>query len=111
MILVLFVLIMTLLGSYASLLLKKAAVSDTLIKIFININLYWGCILYCLAAILNIYILKFLDYSIVLPLTSLTYAWTLIISKIYLNEELSKKKIIGVIMIVIGAIFVSISNG
>ena len=104
----LILIIMTLIGAIASLYLKKASNSEGMLNIIKNINLYIGGILYLISAILNIYILKFLDYSIVLPLTSVTYIWTMILSYFKLNEKINKKKIIGVILIIIGAILVSI---
>lgn len=104
----LILIIMTLIGAIASLYLKKASNSEGMLNIIKNINLYIGGILYLISAILNIYILKFLDYSIVLPLTSVTYIWTMILSHFKLNEKINKKKIIGVILIIIGAILVSI---
>ena len=104
----LILIIMTLIGAIASLYLKKASNSDGMLNAIKNINLYTGGMLYLIAAVLNIYILKFLDYSIVLPLTSVTYIWTMILSHFKLNEKISKTKIIGVILIIIGAILVSI---
>ena len=104
----LILIIMTLIGAIASLYLKKASNSEGMLNIIKNMNLYIGGILYLISAILNIYILKFLDYSIVLPLTSVTYIWTMILSHFKLNEKINKKKIIGVILIIIGAILVSI---
>ena len=104
----LILIIMTLIGAIASLYLKKASNLEGMFNIIKNINLYIGGILYLISAILNIYILKFLDYSIVLPLTSVTYIWTMILSYFKLNEKINKKKIIGVILIIIGAILVSI---
>lgn len=98
------ILIMTIMGSVASLFLKKASVFKNLKDLFLNINLYIGGFLYLGAAILNIVVLRYLDYSIVLPLTSITYIWTMIISYLFLKEHISSKKIIGVILIVLGAI-------
>lgn len=108
MIYFLFLLIMTLLGAMASLFLKKASGSDGLIAIIKNVNLYVGAILYLISAIFNIWILRYLDYSVVLPLTSLTYIWTMLFSYMILKEKLTSKKILGVVLILIGAICVSI---
>lgn len=101
-------LVMTLMGSVASLFLKKASSSTELISLITNRNIYIGGFLYLGSAVLNIVVLKTLDYSVVLPLTSLTYIWTMIISYLYLKEKISKKKMIGVIMILVGAICVSV---
>lgn len=100
-------LVMTMLGSVASLFLKKASGADGIISMIKNINLYIGGLLYLVSAVLNIWILRYLEYSVVLPLTSLTYIWTMILSYIILKEKISKKKIVGVGLILIGAVCVS----
>ena len=80
-------LVMTLLGSVASLFLKKASGSEGIIAMLKNINLYIGGFLYLASAVLNIIVLRYLDYSIVLPLTSITYIWTMILSYMILKEK------------------------
>lgn len=99
---------MTILGAIASYFLKNAAVYDNLLSTFKDKYLYFGGILYFISALLNIFILKFLDYSIVFPLTSLTYIWTLVISWEFLSEKINKQKICGVSLIVLGAVLVSL---
>ena len=101
--------IMTILGALASFFLKKASFFSNIKLLMLNINLYIGCLFYLISAILNIYILRYLPYSIVLPLTSLTYVWTLFISHYFLDEIINKKKIIGVIMIPLGALLIGIN--
>ena len=101
-------LIMTLLGAFASLFLKKTSEADSFLGLLQNINLYIGGSLYFISAVLNVFILRYLDYSVVLPLTSLTYIWTMILSYMILKEKITKKKIAGVVLILIGAICVSI---
>lgn len=101
-------LVMTFLGAVASYFLKIAAIHSSLLRIFKDKYLYLGGVLYFISALMNIFILKFLDYSIVFPLTSLTYIWTLIISWKFLSEKINKQKILGVCFIVFGAIFVSL---
>lgn len=70
-------------------------------------NLYIGGILYIVSAGLNIWLLRYLDYSVVLPLTSFTYIWTMVLSCLILKEKITKAKIIGVVLILIGAVFIS----
>ena len=108
MIIYTYLILMTFMGSIASLFLKKASGADGIKSMLINLNLYTGAVLYLLSAVLNIWILRFLDYSVVLPLTSLTYVWTMIISHLILKEKLTIKKIFGVILISVGAVIVSI---
>ena len=101
-------LIMTLMGSVASLFLKRASGSDGIKSMLLDINIYVGGGLYFLSAVINIWVLRYLDYSVVLPLTSLTYMWTMFLSYLILDEKITKRKIAGVILILIGAVFVSI---
>lgn len=101
------ILLMSFVGSIASLFLKKASANLDFKKLFFNFNLYVGGTLYLLSAIINIYVLKYMEYSKVLPLTSFTYVITLILSGFLLKEKISRKKIMGVLLIIIGAIFIS----
>lgn len=73
-----------------------------------NSNLYIGGFLYVAAAVLNILVLRYLDYSVVLPLSSVTYIWTMVLSNRMLQEKITRKKILGVACIVLGAICVAI---
>ena len=100
-------LVMTMFGSVASLFLKKASGLNSLIDMLKNINLYIGGFLYVSSAVLNIWLLKILDYSIILPLTSLTYIWTMVLSYFILKEKITVKKIAGVCLILVGAIIIS----
>ena len=100
-------LVMTMLGAVASLFLKKASGSNSLIDMLKNINLYIGGFLYVSSAVLNIWLLKILDYSVILPLTSLTYIWTMVLSYFILKEKITVKKIAGVCLILVGAIIIS----
>lgn len=102
------ILIMTFAGAFASLFLKKASSKGSIINMLKDKNIYIGGIIYVTAALLNIYVLKYLDYSTVLPLTAITYIWTMVISYKILKEKITNKKKIGVILIILGAIVISI---
>ncbi len=99
--------VMTFLGATASLFLKKASGSEGILALMQNVNFYLGGMLYLLAAVLNIYILKFLEYSVVLPLTSLTYIWTMALSYFVLKEKITGRKMLGVALILAGVVVVS----
>ena len=101
-------LIMTLCGAVASLFLKKASKSTSFKRMLLDYNIYVGAGIYLLASIINIYVLKKLDFSIVLPLTSFTYIWTILIAYLCLKEKITLKKCIGVCLILIGAIVIAL---
>lgn len=102
------IVVMTFVGATASIFLKKASGSDGLLEMIKNVNLYIGGVLYVASALINIFVLRYLDYSVVLPMTSFTYIWTMVLAYVLLKEKISTKKIIGVLCIVAGAVCVAI---
>lgn len=107
------VIFMTLVSSFASLFLKKAATNNYeqknfVFKLFQNRNIYIGAVLYCIAAILNISAFHFLEYSVVVPLGALTYLWTSLISYIFLNERITMRSIRSIFLIIIGVIVITV---
>lgn len=80
---------MTVLGSVAGYCLKKASKNNGILNLLKSLFLYSGGILYLLSAVINIYLLKIMPYSVVLPLTSITYVWTMVISYFALHETLN----------------------
>ncbi len=101
-------LIMTAMGAVASCFLKKASARGNFKAMLKDKNTYLGGIIYGVAALLNLYVLKYLDYSTVLPLTAITYIWTMLISNRFLKETITTKKKIGVGLILLGAIMISV---
>lgn len=103
-------LIMTVFGAFGGFFFKKAADTGTsIIKIFLSPYLYVGGVLYVISAILNILALKKLNYTVVLPITAITYVWTMVISYCILKEKLRGKKIVGVVLIIGGALILGLS--
>lgn len=104
----LIIVLLTFLGALASVFLKRATESNGILKMILNVNLYIGGVLYVLSALMDIFVLKYLDYSVVLPMTSITYIWTMVLAKLLLKEKITTKKIFGVCLIVVGAVLVSL---
>ncbi|WP_038541916.1 MULTISPECIES: EamA family transporter [Neobacillus] len=102
--------IMTLLGSFGGFFLKKASSSGKSHTHQLFIFLMIGGVLYLISSIINIYLLKKLPYTIVFPLTSVTYFWTILLSRLLLNEKITNKKLLGVVLILIGCIFLSLNR-
>ena len=109
-----FIFFMTIMGAVASLFLKKASGSlkgrtftESVFNLLKTPSLYAGGILYLLASVLNIYVLRILDYSSVLPLSAFTYVWTMFLARLQFGEKLTKRKMAGVFLVVLGAALVS----
>jgi drug/metabolite transporter (DMT)-like permease len=98
---------MTISASVASMFLKKAS-SESIWRMYRSRNLYWGGALYVASALINIWLLQKLPYSVVVPIGALTYIWTLVLSRKYLHEKITLKKVLGIIVIVIGVVLVAL---
>ena len=104
----LLLLLMTFMAATASLFLKKASYGVGLAQLIKSPNLYRGGILYVMAALINVYVLRFLDYSVVMPLGAFTYVWTMIFSFFFLKEKMTYRKVSGIIVILVGAVLVAL---
>lgn len=102
--------VLTLFGALGGYFFKKASSTEKFLKIFINPFLYVGGISYLIGAIMNIIVLKKLDYVVALPLTSLTYVWSAILSYVLLKENITTNKKVGLFMIIIGTLILGINN-
>lgn len=98
---------MTLFGAMGGFYLKKAA-SRPFLELFRCGSFYLGAFLYGAAALMNIYVLQKADYSVVLPLTSITYVWTFLIAYRFLGEKVTPPKVLGVLLIIAGAFVIAL---
>lgn len=104
-------LLSTLTGSVGALALKKAMndIQTLSFNVIIkNIWLYAGVILYIVSVLSNTLLYKYLDYSVAFPMTALSYVWTIIISSIVFREKITAKKIIAIILIIIGITIINL---
>ena len=102
------IIFMTLTASFAAFFLKKSTNAGTISSIIKNKFLYIGAFLYLVAAALNIWLLGRMDFFVVVPLGSLNYIWTMFIARIFLKEEIRLEKIIGVLLILAGVIYIAL---
>ncbi|ANY74138.1 MULTISPECIES: DMT family transporter [Paenibacillus] len=102
---ILLILLMTIMGSLGGLFFKKSTnhLGSKKIKLFLGL-LTFGASLYFIGAIINIVVLKFAPYTLVYPLTSITYIWTFLISKYYLKEKTTTYQLIGIALIICGTV-------
>lgn len=97
------VLAMTLIGAMGAFFLKagmdRVGGLSSLLK---NPRLYLGGGCYLAGAGLNILLLRRLDYSVLYPMTALTYVWSMGLSAAFLGERLTRRKLAGVAAILLG---------
>ncbi len=102
---------MTALGSFGALCFKSLTNGTsrlTVKKLLFSKMLYIGGFLYVLASVFNVVLLKYVEYSIVYPLSALTYVWTLFISRFILHEKVNSFKIMAVVLIICGVTVINL---
>lgn len=107
---IILLIIMTLMAAIASIFLKKASqsIQNGIGMLITDFNLYVGGSLYVISALINIYILHHMEYSIALPMGSITYIWTLVLSTTILKEKITKNKVLGIVCICLGTIVINL---
>lgn len=103
-------LLMTIFGALGGFFLKLSTIKiSKYIELIKCKEFYLGAIFYGIGALLNIYLLKFIPYNIVMPLNSLTYIWAFILGTWIFKEKITKNKIISIIFIITGVVFLNVS--
>lgn len=108
---ILLIFIMTLSGTLGALSFKTAMTRTErrgLLRLIAEPRMYLGGLCYFLGAVLNIVLLQHMPYSVLYPMTSLTYVWTLVLSRFILKESINRNKIIAVILIVAGVVVLNL---
>ena len=102
------VLAMTLIGAMGAFFLKAGMDRvDSLPALFRTPQIYLGACFYLAGAGLNILLLRQLDYSVLYPMTAVTYVWSMLLSAAFLGESLTRRKLIGVAAVVLGVAILS----
>ena len=103
-----FVLLMTLAGSLGAFFFKKSTSDLTNVFSLLRVHsFYLGGFLYCLAALMNVVLLRYMDYTILYPMGAVAYIWSLIISNRFLGEKITKKKVLGIALICVGVVLLT----
>jgi len=105
---ILLVIFATLIGAYGAYQLKKGATILRLNTLYKNKELIRGILCYGGSVFLFIPALRYGDLHIIFPFTALTYVWSLIISAFVLHENVTRIRIIGVLLIMIGIILTAL---
>ncbi|MFS0724565.1 EamA family transporter [Paenibacillus sp. 1P07SE] len=84
------------------------AVGSVLFKVFAESRqkriLLAALFCYGLGALLNIYLLAYLPYTVVMPANAMTFIWTLLLARKVFQERIGAAKLAGVACIVAGVV-------
>ena len=105
------VIIGTLVSAFAPIKLKKAASRKvSLASFFKNTDLLVAIALYAAGIFIYIIALNGGDLSVLYPIASLSYVWAVFLSARFLGEKITKGKLIGVGIIIIGVFFIGLGS-
>jgi multidrug transporter EmrE-like cation transporter len=107
----LLVLVATLIGSFGAVFLKMGAARiNTNVLSFANSRLLLGVALYLGSSVFYAFGIKGAQLSVIYPMVSLGNVWALIWSKWFFDEPLTRQKLLGLALILIGVCFVGLGN-
>jgi multidrug transporter EmrE-like cation transporter len=97
-------------GSFGAVFLKSGAgrLERNLKSLLLNWRLALGIGIYLLSSVFFVFGMRRGELSVLYPLVALGYMWTVIWSKIFFGEPLTKAKFIAVGMILVGIAFLGI---
>ena len=100
-------------GSFGAVLLKAGAglLTRSFNSVIANWRLGAGVVLYGLSSVFFVLATTKGELTILYPLVSLGYLWTLIWAKLFFNEPLTRFKFFGVGLILAGVFMLKLSSG
>lgn len=102
---VLLFIISIIIASFSQIILKKGSKEK---NIFINKYTIVGYLLMLISTLFTLYGYKGVQLSLSQILQSLSFIFIAILSKVFLNEKISRKTIIGICLIIVGIIIYSV---
>lgn len=99
-------------GSFGAVFLKASSgtLQRNLKSFLLNWKLLAGITFYLISSVFFVMGLKKGELTILYPLVSLGYIWTLLWSRMFFNEPLTRTKLIGLGTIVFGVILLNLGN-
>jgi multidrug transporter EmrE-like cation transporter len=107
----LLVLLASFIGSFGAVLLKSGSAKMRHgLRYFANPKTAAGVSMYLLSSVFFIMAIKNGELTVLYPLVSLGYVWTLLWSKLFFGEPFTRSKFYGLAMILTGVFFIGLGN-
>jgi drug/metabolite transporter (DMT)-like permease len=98
-------------GSFGAVFLKMGAARlDGTVMSFVNSRLVLGVTLFLGSSVFYAFGIRGGQLSVLYPMVSLGYIWTLLWSKLFFNEALTRAKFFGLGLILLGVFFVGLGS-
>lgn len=98
-------------GSFGAVFLKMGAGRlDGSVLSFVNTRLVLGITLFLGSSVFYAFGIKGGQLSVLYPMVSLGYIWTLLWSRLFFNEPFTREKFLGLALILLGVFFVGLGS-
>lgn len=98
-------------GSFGAVFLKKGAARlDGSLLSFVNSRLLLGVALFLGSSVFYALGIRGGDLSVLYPMVSLGYVWTLLWSRLFFHETFSRQKFLGLGLVLLGVVFVGLGG-
>jgi undecaprenyl phosphate-alpha-L-ara4N flippase subunit ArnE len=106
----LLVLLSSFIGSFGAVFLKSGAkrLHHGLKYLILNLHLALGVVLFLASSVFYVVALKHGEVSVLYPMVSLANIWTLLWSRLFFKEPVTRSKTIGVALILVGVFFIGL---
>jgi drug/metabolite transporter (DMT)-like permease len=107
-----YVFLASVIGSIAAVFLKTGAgrLHRNVSSLIFNFHLYTGVGLYLLSSLFFLKGIKHGELSILYPMTSLSYVWAFVWSRMFFSEHLNRQKMLGLAMIMGGVVYLFVGT-
>lgn len=107
----LLVFVASIVGSFGAVFLKLGSTHlDGTIAGFLNRDLALGVGLFLGSSVFYAFGIRHGQLSVLYPMVSLGYIWTLLWSRIFFKEEMTAQKFLGLALILVGVFFVGLGS-
>jgi drug/metabolite transporter (DMT)-like permease len=106
----LLVLFASVVGSFGAVFLKLGAVRITNIWSLLNWRLFVGVALYLGSSVFYGMGIKNGQISVLFPMVSLGYVWTMVWARLFFNEQFTRQKFMGLGLVFLGVLFVGLGS-
>ena len=98
-------------GSFGAVFLKLGAVRiDKSLLSFVNSRIVLGVVLFLGSSVFYTLGIKGGQLSVLYPMVSLGYIWTILWSRLFFNEAFTRQKFVGLALILLGVFFVGLGS-
>lgn len=98
-------------GSFGAVFLKSGSAKlKKGLRHVVNLRVAIGVAMYLLSTVFFIWGIKHGELTVLYPLVSLSYVWTLMWSRLFFREPITGFKLLGVAFILVGVCFIGLGN-